>query len=98
AFLHAWRNGDESFYEALDRTAGTKDAVFFYDAMLSDFRTQFGSGDAGHTLGRGLQVAHDALHDAFLAYRQYRGFREAVAWSLVLPPGRALPKRLQRYE
>jgi hypothetical protein len=98
AFLHAWRNGDESFYEALDRTAGTKDAVFFYDAMLSDFRTQFGSGDAGHALARGLQVAHDALHDAFLAYRQYRGFREAVAWSIVLPPGRALPKRLQRYE
>jgi hypothetical protein len=66
--------------------------------MLSDFRTQFGSGDAGHALARGLQVAHDALHDAFLAYRQYRGFREAVAWSIVLPPGRALPKRLQRYE
>ncbi|MEO6597592.1 MAG: hypothetical protein ABIP94_22845, partial [Planctomycetota bacterium] len=31
AFLHSWRNGDESFYEALDRTAGTKDSVFFYD-------------------------------------------------------------------
>ena len=90
AFLHAWRNGEESFYEALDRTAGTKDAVFFYDAMLGDFRQQFGGGGAP-AMGRGLQQAHDDLHDAFLAYRQYRGFREAVAWSLVLPPGRALP-------
>ncbi|HZN38251.1 MAG TPA: hypothetical protein VFD82_05575 [Planctomycetota bacterium] len=98
AFLHAWRNGDESFYEALDRTAGTKDSVFFYDAMLGDFRSQFGGGDGAPAMGRGLKAAHDDLHDAFLAYRQYRGFREAVAWSLVLPPGRAMPKRLQRYE
>jgi hypothetical protein len=98
AFLHAWRNGSESFYEALDRTAGTKEAVFFYDAMLGDFRTQFGGGDGAPAMGRGLQAAHDDLHDAFLAYRQYRGFREAVAWSLVLRPGRALPGRLQRYE
>jgi hypothetical protein len=98
AFLHAWRNGDESFYEALDRTAGTKEMVFFYDLMLGDFRSQFGGGDGAPAMGRGLQAAHDDLHDAFLAYRQYRGFREAVAWSLVLPPGRALPKRLQRYE
>ena len=98
AFLHAWRNGDESFYEALDRTAGTKEAVFFYDAMLGDFRTQFGGGDGAPAMGRGLQKAHDDLHDAFLAYRQYRGFREAVALSAVLPPGRAMPKRLQRYE
>ncbi len=100
AFLHAWRNGDESFYEALDRTAGTKDSVFFYDAMLGDFTAQFGNGDAAATraLRSSLKAAHDALHDAFLAYRQYRGFREAVAWSLVLPPDRPLPQRLQRYE
>ena len=97
-FLHAWRNGPESFYEALDRTSGTKDSVFFYDAMLGDFRTAFVSSatDAGPL--RTLQGAHDALHEAFLAYRQYRGFREAVAWSLVLPPDRPLPKRLARYE
>jgi hypothetical protein len=95
AFLHAWRNGVESFYEALDRTAGTKDSVFFYDAMLGDFRTHFAKGQSG--LGS-LQKAHDALHDAFLAYRQYRGFREAVAWSLVLPPDTPLPTRLRRYE
>ncbi len=95
AFLHTWRNGDESFYEALDRTAGTKDSVFFYDAMLGDFRTQFAKG---HSELNSLQKAHDALHDAFLAYRQYRGFREAIAWSLLLPPDTPLPARLQRYE
>ncbi|MBL8756766.1 MAG: hypothetical protein JNK15_25945 [Planctomycetes bacterium] len=96
AFLHAWRNGDESFYEALDRTAGSKDSVFFYDVMLGDFRTHFAKGE--HKLAGSLQQAHDALHDAFLAYRQYRGFREAVAWSLVLPPDVPLPLRLRRYE
>jgi hypothetical protein len=96
AFLHAWRNADESFYEALDRTAGTKDSVFFYDVMLGDFRAQFAKGE--HKLAGGLQEAHDALHDAFLTYRQYRGFREAIAWSLVLPPDMPLPVRLRRYE
>lgn len=99
AFLHSWRNGKESFYEALDRTAGTKDSVFFYDAMLGDFRTTFGGKVAdGGELPKSLQGAHDALHGAFLAYRQYRGFREAVGYSLVLPPDVPLPGRLQRYE
>lgn len=97
-FLQGWRNEDESFYEALDRTAGTKDSVFFFDVMLDDFRGQFGKGESGQKLAGGLQVAHDALHDAFLAYRQYRGFREAVGWSLVLPPTTPLPARLARYE
>lgn len=98
AFLQSWRNGQESFYEALDRTSGTKDSVFFFDAMLDDFRGQFGGGHGSAKLAGGLQAAHDALHEAFLAYRQYRGFREAVAWSLVLPPDLPLPARLQRYE
>ena len=98
AFLHAWRNGPESFYEALDRTAGTKDSVFFYDAMLGDFRTTFVGNEPGAAALRSLQGAHDALHEAFLSYRQYRGFREAVAWSLVLPPTAPLPARLARYE
>jgi hypothetical protein len=95
AFLDSWRNGDESFYEALDRTAGTKDSVFFYDAMLGDFTSTFAKGDDAI---KGLKAAHDALHQAFLSYRQYRAFREAVAWSLVLPPDRPLPAHLQRYE
>ncbi|MEZ5966206.1 MAG: hypothetical protein R3F56_20385 [Planctomycetota bacterium] len=101
AFLEAWRNGDESFYQALDRTAGTAESVFFYDAMLSDFVNQFvpkHGGEATSKVRGDLQTAHDALHDAFLAYRQYRAFREAVALSLVLPPDRPLPARLRRYE
>ncbi len=97
AFLQSWRNGEESFYEALDRTAGTKDSVFFFDSMLGDFRGQFASANGDPSL-RSLKGAHDALHAAFLACRQYRGFREAVAWSLVLPPAHALPSRLARYE
>lgn len=98
AFLQSWRNDDESFYEALDRTSGTKDSVFFFDVMLDDFRGTFGQGKGAAALGGGLQGAHDALHDAFLTYRQYRAFREAIAWSLVLPPDIALPTRLARYE
>jgi hypothetical protein len=98
AFLQSWRNEDESFYEALDRTAGTPDSVFFFDVMLDDFRGRFGKGQGTAKLGGGLQAAHDALHDSFLAYRQYRGFREAIAWSFVLPPDVPLPARLRRYE
>lgn len=100
AFLETWRNGDESFYEALDRTAGTKDSVFFYDVMLGDFVAAFvkGKDEASRDVKKGLNASHDALHDAFLSYRQYRAFREALALSLVLPPDVPLPKRLQRYE
>ncbi|MCK5940813.1 MAG: hypothetical protein KAI24_02490, partial [Planctomycetes bacterium] len=55
-FLELWRNGDESFYEALDRTAGTQDSVFFYDAMLGDFVATFGKGrgDAAKHLASSL--------------------------------------------
>ncbi|MBL8751311.1 MAG: hypothetical protein JNK78_19295 [Planctomycetes bacterium] len=100
AFLHSWRNGDESFYEALDRTAGTPDSVFFYDAMLHDFTAQFAHRDRPETAGptRSLQAAHDALHEAFLQYRRYRSFREAVAYSLVLPPEVPLPPLLRRFD
>lgn len=98
AFLESWRNGDESFYQALDRTAGTKDSVFFYDAMLQDFTAAFAKGKDGKAALGSLQAAHDSLHDGFLAYRQYRAFREAVAWSLVLPPDLPLPEPLRRYE
>ena len=100
AFLHAWRNGDESFYEALDRTAGTKDAVFFYDAMLHEYASLFvpkDHDDAAKVM-RSLQSKHDALHEAFLQYRRYRSFREAIAYALVLPPDVPLPARLRRFE
>ena len=98
AFLESWRNGEESFYQALDRTAGTKDSVFFYDVMLQDFTTVFGKDNDGRALLKGLQATHDGLHEAFLTYRQYRAFREAIAWSLVLPSDVALPASLTRSE
>lgn len=98
-FLESWRNGPESFYQALDRTAGTPASVFFYDAMLSDFVSDAMAHKVPGTAElRSLQAQHDALHEAFLAYRQYRAFREAVAFAMVLPPARKLPARLQRYE
>jgi hypothetical protein len=97
-FLQGWRNEKESFYEALDRTAGTKDSLFYYDAMLHDFTDRFAKGSKGKALKQSLVTAQDALHDSFLALRQYRGFREAVAWTLVIPPSSPLPHRLQRYE
>ena len=98
-FLESWRNhgpnGEESFYEALDRTAGTEEEVFFYDAMLGDFVGRFAprSGKAWP-----LQEQHDRNQRSFLAYRQYRGFVEAVAFALLTPPDVALPARLARYD
>lgn len=98
-FLESWRNygpsGDESFYEALDRTAGSSDAVFFYDSMLGDFVGRF-AGTDGKTWS--LQVRHDRNQESFLSYRQYRGLIEAVAYSLALPSDVPLPKRLARYD
>ena len=100
AFLESWRNGSETFYEALDRTAGTQEGVFFYDAMLGDFvQVCAKTGQPGvRELRRGHDVAHGALHRGFLAYRQYRALREAVALTMLLPPDHPLPNRLARYE
>lgn len=104
AFLQAWRNGEESFYEALDRTAGTEKSVFYFDVMLDDYVTLFrppGTSVGEETLAarqKSLDAAHGSLHGSFLAYRQYRAFREAVALALVLPPSRPLPPQLSRYE
>lgn len=94
-FLEAWRNGPESFYRALDRTAGTKDSVFFFDAMLSEFQARFAPQDSAL---KSLQQLHDALHEGFLAYRQYRAMREAAACITVLPEHVRLPKSLARYD
>lgn len=96
ALLAGWRDGDESFYDALDRTAGTPEGVFVYDAMLDDFRQR--CAREHKELRRSLDDAHTAMHAAFLAYRQYRAFREALAWSIVLPPDVPLPASLARYE
>lgn len=97
--LEDWRNDGESFYRALDRTAGTDQSLFFYDVMLDDFVERCARDkDEERALRRSNKVAHDALHDAFLAYRQYRALREAWALSLLLPPDVPLPPALSRYE
>jgi len=98
-FLETWRNwgpyGEESFYEALDRTAGTEEEVFFFDAMLGDFVGQFASAEGKKWP---LQEQHDKNQQSFLAYRQYRGFIEAVSYAMVTPPDIDLPARLSRYD
>lgn len=99
SFLEAWRNGQESFYSALDRTAGTGEAVFFFDAMLDEFTRRFGlQVGRGPDRATALNKAHASLRLAFLTYRQYRALREVVAFTLVLPPDVALPGHLARYE
>lgn len=98
-FLNSWRNVgpgnvEETFYEALDRTAGTQEAVFFYDVMLAGYTKGFGV-DEGK---KSVNAAHEHLGRAFLTYRTYRSFVEAVALCLILPPNIALPKRLDRFD
>ncbi|MBK9387594.1 MAG: hypothetical protein IPN34_22500 [Planctomycetes bacterium] len=97
-FLDSWRNpgpdGEETFYQALDRTSGTEASVFFYDIMLAEFTKGFADVEGS----KSLKVAHDHLHTAFLTYRQYRGFCEAVAHALLLPHDEPLPHRLRRYD
>ena len=95
SWRHRTRDGDESFYHALDRTAGTDRALFFYDSMLDDFVERCGDkrlARAGHA------TQASAIHDAFLSFRRYRAFIEAVSWSLVLPPDEELPAGLERYD
>jgi hypothetical protein len=96
-WLESWRNfgpnGEESFYEALDRTAGTNEEVFFYDSMLGDFVQRFALEEGKRW---GTSERHDRNQSSFLAYRQYRGMIEAVAFALVLPPNVPFPRRLMR--
>ena len=98
--LGTWRDSGESFYRALDRTAGTEDAVFFHDAMLADFLHECVPARSSDRvqLRSSNDAAHEALHAAFLAYRQYRGLREAAVLALLLPPDQKLPGPLARYE
>lgn len=94
-FLNSWRNGDESFYEALDRTAGTENELFYYDAMLGDFVGQFAKDDGKKW---DLGTRQNNISQGFLTYRQYRAFIETISWSLVLPPDTPLPAQLSRYD
>jgi hypothetical protein len=92
-FLEYWRNGRESFYEALDRTAGTKEAIFFYDSMLAEFVARVAPELA---TARGLAEKHDRLHQAFLTLRQYRRFIETASITLVSTD--PFPARLKDFE
>ena len=92
-FLEYWRNGREPFYDALDRTAGTKEAVFFYDAMLSEFTAKLAPE---LQKARTLSEKHDRLHEAFLTLRQYRRFIEAVSLTLVSTD--PFPARLKEFD
>ena len=85
----------ESLYEALDRTSGTGEELFVADAVQKEFTRRFG-GAKGRRWSR--EECQSKLHGSFLTYRQYRGFIEAVAWSLALPPDLPLPANLARYD
>lgn len=101
AYLDVWRNNDESFYEALDRTAGSPEGIFQYDSMLDRYADEFLTKEDKKSkdfLARGRDAAHDRFHESFLTSRKYRGLVEAVAYSLLLPPDVALPARLSRYD
>ena len=100
-YVEYWRNGAESFYEALDRTAGSPDGIFFYDRMLDDYAMRFLSEDDRKSKGflfGARDYSHDRFHESFLTLRQYRSFLEAIAHTLVLPPDVKLPTRLKLYE
>lgn len=100
-YVEFWRNGAESFYEALDRTAGSPDGIFYYDRMLDDYAQRFLTPEEKKSkafLFGGRDYSHDKFHQSFLTLRQYRSFLEAIAHTLVLPPDVKLPARLALYE
>ncbi len=99
-FLERWRDGSESFYEALDRTAGRMEGVFHYDAMLDEWvRELVPKGHPDRTrLAGGIEASLHGFQTAFQAYRSYRSVREAVALSLLLDPRHDLPGRLVRFQ
>ncbi|MEE3215596.1 MAG: hypothetical protein VX259_08505, partial [Pseudomonadota bacterium] len=97
-FLNSWKNGSETFYQALARTSGTDDGIFCYDAMLSDWvRRCIGKRHPEYKLMvRSLDSTQRAFYQMAATYRSYRGLREMVALSLVLPSDQRLPERLAR--
>jgi hypothetical protein len=100
-FLDSWRNGAETFYQALERTAGSGKGVFCYDAMLSDWvrRCVPKSSEDRKTLIRSMDNTQAAFYQTAATYRAYRSVRELVALSLILPPDVRLPELLaKRYE
>lgn len=100
AFLESWTNGAETFYEALDRTAGRMEGVFHYDAMLEEWSRYCVPKDHPDraVFRRGLDEQIRGFQEAFLSYRSYRSVREMLALALLLGPDDRLPEPLGRYE
>lgn len=98
--LETWRNGEESMYEALDRTAGSGEAVFHYDVMIDDFVRHCVPAD--HPDRRNFIASRDAARGgfqrAFTAWCGRRSTLEMVALACLLGPDTPLPGRLARYE
>ncbi|MBK8975476.1 MAG: hypothetical protein IPM29_06090 [Planctomycetes bacterium] len=99
-FLDAWTNGAESFFDALDRTAGREEGVFHYDAMLDEWLDHCVPADHADRsrFRRGQDELLRGFQDAFVSYRSYRSVREMLALTLVLAPDDPLPAPLDRYE
>ncbi|MBK8095954.1 MAG: hypothetical protein IPK26_02545 [Planctomycetes bacterium] len=98
--LETWRNGAESFYEALERTAGSSEGVFHYDAMFADW--QKNCVPKNHPDRRRLQSSSDlacrGFQAAFKNYWRYRSQIEALAVTLLLDANEPLPDNLRRFE
>ncbi len=100
-FLDSWKNGAETFYQALERTAGNGTGVFCYDAMLSDWvkRCIPKKHEDRKAMIRSLSDTHTAFYRMAATYRAYRSVRELIALSLILPSDVRLPEQLaKRYE
>ena len=100
ALLETWRNGDETIYEALDRTAGSGEGVFHYDAMIDDFvRTCVPSNHGDRRqFARSREDAYAGFRRAFEVWCGRRSTIEMVALACLLDPATPLPGRLARYE
>lgn len=100
ALLEGWRNGAESFYEALERTGGTGQGVFHYDAMFDEWlqRCVGRRHPDRQRLVRSQDDACRAFQSSFRNYRRYRGLREALALTLVLPADAPFPENLRAFD
>lgn len=97
-FLNSWHNGTETFYQALARAAGGREGVFCYDTMLGDWvRSCVGKKHPEYkSMIKSLDASQQAFYRMASTYRSYRGLREMVALSLVLPSDQRLPESLAR--
>ena len=98
--LTTWRNGAETFYEALERTAGSAQGVFHYDDMFTDWQRLCvpRSHADRQRLIASPESAQRGFQASFQSYWRYRSTREVLAATLLLDPATPLPGNLQRFE